>query len=80
MNCLKKFRTDKKLSREQIANKIGVSLSLYDKIEFEARTPSRNFLNRFKQAFPEFDMNIFFDNNIHDSCNQTYSPLNDCET
>ena len=62
MEMLKKFRSDKGLSREDMAKKMNISLSLYDKIEFDARTPSRNFLNRFKKAFPDFDMNIFFSN------------------
>ena len=71
MKYLKKFRTDKGMSREQMAEKLGVSLSLYDKIEFEARTPSRNFLNRFKQAFPEFDMNIFFSDDTNNTLAHT---------
>ena len=71
MKYLKKFRADKGMSREQMAEKLGVSLSLYDKIEFEARTPSRNFLNRFKQAFPEFDMNIFFSDGTNNSLDDT---------
>lgn len=70
MDYLKKFRVNKELSREQMANKLGISLSLYDKIEFGVRTPSRNFLNRFKKAFPEFDMNIFFDVDAHIKCKQ----------
>ena len=60
MEMLKKFRLEQGFKREQMAEKMGISTSLYDKIEFDARTPSRNFLNRFKKAFPKFDMNKFF--------------------
>ena len=70
MNYLTEFRKEKGFSREQMAQQIGISLSLYDKVEFGARTPSRNFLDRFKKTFPEFDMNIFFGKNTHDSCNK----------
>ena len=62
MEFLKNFRLAKGLKREDMARKMNISVSLYDKIEFDARTPSRNFLSRFKRAFPDFDMNIFFSN------------------
>ena len=60
MNCVKEFRLKKGYSREEMAAKLKISISLYNKIEFGARESSRNFLNRFKRAFPDFDMNIFF--------------------
>lgn len=60
MTCVKEFRLKKGYTRAQMADKLKISISLYDKIEFGVRESSRNFLNRFKKAFPEFDMNIFF--------------------
>lgn len=60
MKFLKDFRAERGYSREQMAQKLDISLSLYDKVEFDARTPSKNFLDRFKKAFPDVDMNIFF--------------------
>ena len=68
MDALKKFRTENQLSREQMAQNLGISVSLYNKVEFDARTPSGNFLKRFKSAFPNFDMNIFFINSSHKKC------------
>ena len=62
MEALKKFREEKGLTRKQMAEKLKISLSLYNKVEFDARTPSGNFLKRFKKIFPSFDMNIFFIN------------------
>ena len=49
-----------------MANKLGVSISLYEKVEYSDRKPSRNFLSKFKKAFPDFDMNIFFEEILHD--------------
>jgi transcriptional regulator with XRE-family HTH domain len=68
MDALKKFRNEKQLSREQMAQILDISVSLYNKVEFDARTPSSNFLKRFKSAFPNFDMNIFFVNQQHKTC------------
>ena len=36
---------------------LGVSKSAYEKVEFAQRKPSRNFMERFKQTFPSYDMN-----------------------
>ena len=66
MKFLKDFRAKQGYTREQMAQKLDISLSLYDKVEFDARTPSKNFLDRFKKAFPDFDMNIFFEQIIHE--------------
>lgn len=66
MKMLKDFRAKHGYTREQMAQKLDISLSLYDKVEFDARTPSKNFLDRFKKAFPDFDMNIFFEQIAHE--------------
>jgi len=68
MRCLEDFRKDKSLSRQAMADSLGISLSLYEKIESGGRKPSRNFMGRFKRAFPSFDMNIFFDELLHEKC------------
>ena len=65
MKCLKDFRKEMGYSRKEMAKKLGISQSLYDKVEFDARMPSQNFLNRFKNEFPTFDMNIFFEKSQH---------------
>ena len=59
MQSLIDFRISKGLSRQEMARALGVSHSLYEKIELSARQPSRWFMERFKSAFPSFDMNIF---------------------
>ena len=62
MKCLEEFRKSKGFTKPEIANILGISLSLYEKIEYSDRKPSRNFMSRFKLAFPSFDMNIFLMN------------------
>ena len=56
---LKDFRNYKGLTTAQMAKKLKISKSWYEKVEFDYRQPSRNFLERFKKTFPDFDMNIF---------------------
>jgi putative transcriptional regulator len=57
---LAKFRAEKELSTMDIAKIIGVSTSFYEKIEYGQRKPSYNFIVKFKNAFPESDISIFF--------------------
>lgn len=71
MKQLKDFRLNHGYSRKQMAELMDISLSQYDKVEFSQREPSQRFLKKFKQSFPEFDMNIFFEQSQHDLCNLT---------
>ena len=61
MKQLKDLRLKQGYSRKQMAQLLGISLSQYDKVEFNQRPASRTFLEKFKTTFPDFDMNIFFD-------------------
>lgn len=49
------FRNSKGLSPEEMALKLGISISYYYKIEQGSRNPSYNFLLKFKK---EFNVNI----------------------
>ena len=65
MNSLVDFRNLKNLSQKDMAALIGVTLSLYSKIELGLRNPSYNFLTKFKAASPDSDINkIFFSDSI----------------
>ena len=65
MNSLVDFRNLKNLSQKDMAALIGVTLSLYSKIELGLRNPRYNFLTKFKAAFPDSDINkIFFNDSI----------------
>ena len=54
------FRKEKGISISDMAAKIGVSESYYEKIEYGNRTPSYNFLIKFKEAFPKTNMDDIF--------------------
>ncbi len=62
MEELKQFRTSLGFTANEMADKIGISKSLYDKVESGARKPSREFTTKLKEQFPQFDVNIFFIN------------------
>lgn len=68
MNCLEQLRCNEELTMEGMANRLGVSLSFYEKIENGARKPSREFLTKVKGEFPLCDMNIFFTELLHSKC------------
>ena len=60
MKMLRDFREKIKLNQNEFAESIGVSLSLYVKIECGDRKPSREFMSKLKSKYPEFDVNNFF--------------------
>ena len=62
MEVLKKYRNTLNLTTKEFADNIGVSKSLYEKVENGQRKPSREFMNKLKLKFPQFDLNIFFTN------------------
>ena len=57
------FRKSSKMTTEQMAEKIGISTSFYEKIEYGDRNPSFNFITLFKKAFPLVDIDTIFFNN-----------------
>ena len=60
MDDLKEFRKSQNITRKEMAEKMGVSLSFYEKVEDGDRSLSGNFIRRLKEAFPLVDLNIFF--------------------
>lgn len=60
MEELKEFRKSLNLTSQEFAEKIGISKSLYDKVETGVRKPSREFTTKLKSKYPQFDVNIFF--------------------
>lgn len=61
MQVLKQFRLQNRLSLRQMAELMNVSLSMYEKVEYGKREPSRGFLLAVKRAFPQIDMNELFE-------------------
>ena len=60
MKELELFRKSLNLTRQEFADAIKISKSLYEKVETGQRKPSRNFVEKLKHKFPQFDTNIFY--------------------
>lgn len=56
--CL--FRKKMNLSVLNMAKIIGISKSYYEKIEYGKRSPSYNFLIKFKKSFPDASIEQIF--------------------
>lgn len=57
---LKVFRQEIKLTQQQMAKSIGVSLSMYEKVERGSIKASRNFIDALKHKYPHVDINYIF--------------------
>ena len=57
---LRDFRMKRSMSLQEMSDYIGVSKSLYEKIEYGQRTPSFNFVKKFKSKFPQSDTDLLF--------------------
>jgi len=63
MNTLVDFRNLNKLTQKEMANRIGITLSLYSKVELGLRNPSYDFLVKFKKVFRDTNIDSIFFNN-----------------
>lgn len=69
IKTLTDFRNSKNLSKQEMANEIGVSKSYYEKIEYGVRKPSYNFITKFMTRFPDIEIDdIFFNPESHNTC------------
>ena len=61
------FRKKQNKTMNEMAMILGISNSLYVKVEIGQRNPSYSFLTKFKEAFPTADIDkIFFTQNTHE--------------
>lgn len=60
MEQIKQFRMSLNLTLQEFADSIKVSKSLLEKVEMGIRKPSREFLEKLKKKYPQFDVNVFF--------------------
>lgn len=58
---LKDFRIKKKKTQQEMATMIGISKSMYEKLEYGQTKPSINTLKKIKNTFKDFNPNIFLD-------------------
>ena len=64
MEKLKNFRVSKQLTQKAMAEKMGITLSMYEKVEHGVANASAAFMRRLADAFPDADINhIFFSDN-----------------
>lgn len=62
-NTLVDFRNLNKLTQKEMAKKLGITPSMYSKIELGLRNPSFELLTRFKQVFKDVSIEQIFFNN-----------------
>ncbi len=68
MKWLRDFRVQQGLTHGEMATLLGISKSMYEKVEYGDRGASVQFIKKFKKAFPEIDINIFFTDKSHVKC------------
>ena len=67
MQRLKQFRKEKGLSQEKMASALGITLSMYEKVESGRTGCSAAFMKRLKAAYPDADIDfLFFAGNSND--------------
>lgn len=59
-NKINEFRKSKNLTVPEFANKLGYSLSFTAKVIYGEKGLSFNFIRKLKEAYPDADMNMFF--------------------
>ena len=59
---LKEFRREKALTKQQMADKLGYTLSLYEKVEDGRAGVSAKFMHKFKRVFPDASIDSIFFN------------------
>ncbi len=57
---LQEFRIKNKLTQEQMANKLEVTVSHYKAIEYGQRNPSFELMERIKNTFPTISIDKIF--------------------
>lgn len=58
---LKEFRLKKKKTQQEMADLVGITKSMYEKLEYKQKSPSVETMKKFKAAFKDFNVNIFLD-------------------
>lgn len=64
MERLKAFRRSQKITQEVMAFRLGITVSMYEKVESGRANASASFMRRMKKAFPDVSIDdIFFADN-----------------
>lgn len=62
MQILLKIRKQLGLTQAEMATRLNISTSYYQKIERKFVKPGRGFIEKFMDQFPEEDINLLFIN------------------
>lgn len=57
---LQEFRNSKKLTQEQMAKELNITVSHYKAIEYGQRNPSFELMERIKSIFPKANIDKIF--------------------
>ena len=75
LTTLKLFRRKRELTQRQMAKRIGVSYSLYEKVERGRMRPGKWFVQGFKEAFPHADVDkVLFPEKLSKHPGDSYTP------
>lgn len=64
METIKEFREQLNISINDMAKQLEMSTSMYEKIEYGYREPSKKFIEKIKKKYPYIDTNIFFEDKV----------------
>lgn len=57
---LQEFRQSKKLTQEQMANQLNITVSHYKALEYGQRNPSFELMKKIKEVFPKANIDKIF--------------------
>ena len=57
---LQEFRQSKKLTQEQMANQLNITVSHYKALEYRQRNPSFELMEKIKEVFPKANIDKIF--------------------
>lgn len=57
---LQEFRQSKKLTQEQMANQLNITVSHYKALEYGQRSPSFELMKKIKEVFPRASIDKIF--------------------
>lgn len=57
---LQEFRQSKKLTQEQMANQLNITVSHYKALEYGQRNPSFELMEKIKEVFPKTNIDKIF--------------------
>ncbi|MCI8346583.1 MAG: helix-turn-helix transcriptional regulator [Bacilli bacterium] len=60
---LKEFRLKKEKTQQEMADLVGITQSMYEKLEYNERKPSVETIQKFKTVFKDFESEIFLEQN-----------------